>query len=99
MAIDPRSQELRQLRQALRKLYVSTGLIDNGTCALCGGHRLWSPGPAAKGPLLPDPCQNADCPSHEIERLLRTGRRRRDPAPRIELAPCPPRERPSRSRS
>ncbi len=92
------TKEIQQLRQTLRKLYQWTGLIDNGTCALCGGHRRWNTGPDGNGPMLAEPCENPTCLSHAIDRLLRPARRRRDPAPRIGLAPCPPRERPPRSR-
>ncbi len=91
------TREIRQLRQTLRRLYTWTGIIDNGTCALCRGHRRWKSGPPGNGPMLPEPCENPTCLSHEIDRLLRPGRRRRDPAPRIGLPPCPTRECPSPS--
>ncbi len=70
-------QELRQLLRVLRRLYVWTGVIDNGTCVLCGGHRRWTTGPTGRGRMLPEPCSTPDCLSHEIEQLLRAGRRRR----------------------
>lgn len=56
---------LADVLRELRFLYVLGGIIDNGYCALCGSHRLWeTPG------SVPRPCENADCHSHAIDRLL-----------------------------
>ena len=97
MTVDPKTQEIRRLRQALRRLYAWTGIIDNGTCALCGGHRRWRTGPKRNARRIPEPCENLECLSHEIERLLAPTRGKRCPPPRIGLPPCPTRERPPRS--
>lgn len=31
----------RSIKTVLRELYMHTGLIDNGYCAICRGHRVW----------------------------------------------------------
>ena len=54
-------------KQLLRVLYEKTGIVDNGTCAICHAARYWtlagSNAPAA-------PCENPSCISHEIEKVL-----------------------------
>ncbi len=96
MMTTPTSPEIRQLLRVLRRLYVWTGRIDNGTCVLCGGHRRWNTEPRRKGPMLPERCSNPDCLSHETEQLLRAGRRRRA-TPRESGSQPVPRERSPRA--
>jgi hypothetical protein len=55
------------LRQTLQALADHVGYVDNGHCAICGGHRVWlKPGKVA------GPCEDAECLSHQIAAALRS---------------------------
>lgn len=71
----PTPHELKnQAFDLLNTMYQRTGLIDNGSCAVCQiGHRLWNTGQLPKKLKAPQaPCSNPRCLSHAIEQLLAT---------------------------
>ena len=66
--LDAVKAENDKLRAALRELYQMTGIIDNGSCAVCkSGYRVWRT-PKCKEPAKP--CSNEECLSRRIDAAL-----------------------------